>query len=139
MKIVVDKIPEEGLDLTEQIDPDKFSLDLEAQGASFTGSIDVKARVVKLGGEVLVDVALQVPCEYTCARCLAKLQDLFKKKFNVNYEAKPGGILEVDEDIRQEMILSYPMKVLCRPDCKGLCPNCGQNLNVAKCECRGGQ
>ena len=135
MKIFVDKIPEEGMELVEQIDPGKFSLDLETQGVSFTGSIDVRARIVKISGEVFVDVTLQAPCEYTCARCLTKLQDFFKKEFNVSYEAKPGDMLKVGEDIRQEMILGYPMKVLCRPDCKGLCLNCGQNLNISKCDC----
>ncbi|MBU1147145.1 MAG: DUF177 domain-containing protein, partial [Candidatus Omnitrophica bacterium] len=59
----------------------------------------------------------------------------FKKSFSVNYEVNPGDILEIDDDIRQEIILDSPMKVVCRPDCKGLCPNCGQNLNVGKCEC----
>ena len=135
MKISVDKIPETGLELVGQIDPGKISLDLDVQGVNFTKSIDVKAKVTKAQGEIFVDVTMEAPCEYTCARCLVKLQNISKKHFNVNYEVKPGDILELDEDIRQEMILGYPMKVLCRSDCKGLCPNCGQNLNIARCEC----
>jgi len=135
MKIHVDKIPEGGLVLTEQLDPCKMSVGLDAQGISFIKSIDAKAKVAKRGLEVFVDVTLEAPVEYTCARCLAKFQSVFKKEFDVSYEVKPGDIMEVDEDIRQEMILDYPMKVVCRPDCKGLCPRCGQNLNVAKCGC----
>ena len=135
MNIYVDKIPEGGLELTEQIDHGKVSSDLEMQGVNFIKPIYVKAKVTKRERVVFVDVTLEAPCENVCARCLAKIQNIFKKDFNVNYEAKPGDILKLDEDIRQEMILDYPMKVLCRPDCKGLCLNCGQNLNVAKCEC----
>jgi len=135
MKIYVDNILPEGLDLTEKLDPCKISSDLTKQGTAFFDPIDVKARVTKIGAEVFVDVSVESPVEYTCSRCLAKIKDTFKKSFSVNYEVNPGDILEIDDDIRQEIILDSPMKVVCRPDCKGLCPNCGQNLNVGKCEC----
>ncbi|MFC1624671.1 DUF177 domain-containing protein [Candidatus Omnitrophota bacterium] len=136
MKIHVDEVPAEGLELTEALDPHEMLLDLEMQGVSFTEAIDIKTKVTKIGVELFMDVAMESPVEYTCARCLTKFQDVFKKKFNVSHEIKPGDILDVDEDIRQEMILDYPMKVVCKADCKGLCPNCGQNLNVSMCECK---
>jgi uncharacterized protein len=135
MKIHIDRIPGEGMELTEQIDPRKISLDLETQGILLTAPVMVKAEFKKVNMEVFVDIDLETSLEYTCARCLAKFQGPFNKKFNIIYDVNPGDVLEIDDDIRQEMILDYPMKVLCRPDCKGLCPNCGQNLNVAKCEC----
>ncbi len=136
MKIYVDKIPEDGIEIVEQLDPDKMSLGVDVHGIIFTRPIIVKARITKTGAEVFADVSLESPVENTCARCLAKLQDIFRKRFNGNYEVGPNDILELDEDIRQEIILDYPVKVICRPDCKGLCPNCGQNLNIAKCECK---
>ncbi len=136
MKIHVADIPDEGLRLTEKIDFQEKSLDVNKDVGVFLESIDVTADVKKTGQNVFVNVVLEGPCEYTCSRCLSKFQGVIKKKFNVNYEVEPDGIVEVDEDIRQEIILTYPMKVLCKPDCKGLCPNCGQNLNVAKCECK---
>lgn len=135
MKIHVDKIPPEGLEFREKIELHKISLGLEMQGISFAQAVDVTAKIARTGTEVFVDVELEAPVEYVCNRCLAKFQDVFKKSFNVNYEAKPGEVLDIDEDIRQEMILDYPMKLLCKADCKGLCPNCGQNLNVDKCDC----
>ena len=138
MEIYVDKIPEEGLGLTEQLDPRQASLDLDAQGINFIKSIDVKAKVTKAKGEVFVDIDLEAPVEYTCARCLTKFQDVFKKEFSVSYEVKPGDILEVNEDIRQEIILDYPMKIICKSDCKGLCLDCGQNLNIGNCGCKRG-
>lgn len=136
MKVYVDKIPPEGLELAGQLDPQAVSLELNTHGIAFTSTIEVKAKVTKAGGEVFADIDLEAPVEYVCGRCLARFTGVFKKGFKVNHEAKPGDIIEIDEDIRQEMILDYPMKSLCRPDCKGLCPNCGQNLNIDKCECR---
>ncbi|MDD5195443.1 MAG: DUF177 domain-containing protein, partial [Candidatus Omnitrophica bacterium] len=44
--------------------------------------------------------------------------------------------LTVDNDIREEVLLNFPMKVLCKPDCKGLCPGCGANLNNEVCKCK---
>ena len=135
MKIYVDKIPDEGLELTEKIDPSGMFLDAETQQIFFTNPIDVKASIRKTGGELFVEIALQSIAEYICARCIAKFQDVFKKRFSIDYEVKEGDIVEIDEDIRQEIILAYPVNAVCREDCKGLCPNCGHDLNAAECGC----
>jgi uncharacterized protein len=44
-------------------------------------------------------------------------------------------ILDLSEVIRQELWLATPMDLLCRPDCAGLCPNCGGNRNLGECQC----
>lgn len=44
-------------------------------------------------------------------------------------------ILDLSEAVRQYAMLAMPMKPLCRPDCAGLCPNCGSNLNQGVCHC----
>jgi uncharacterized protein len=43
--------------------------------------------------------------------------------------------LDLDQDIREEIILEYPLNPLCKADCKGLCPRCGKNLNQELCNC----
>ena len=138
MKIYVDRIPEEGLEIIEQLDPYTVLSDFDSQSAVVIKPIDVKAKVIKVAKEVVIDVTLEAPVEYTCSRCLAKFQNSLKKKFSISYEVKQGDVLEVDEDIRQEIILDYPMKIVCKPDCKGLCVNCGQNLNITECDCSKG-
>jgi len=44
-------------------------------------------------------------------------------------------VLDLRELIRQQLLLALPMHPLCRPDCAGLCPQCGQDLNEGPCEC----
>lgn len=44
--------------------------------------------------------------------------------------------IDLYELIREELILFLPSKILCKPDCKGLCPKCGKNLNIEKCDCK---
>ena len=46
-----------------------------------------------------------------------------------------GYSLNIDSLIDNEITTSWPMKVLCRPDCKGLCPVCGKDLNTGACGC----
>ena len=46
------------------------------------------------------------------------------------------GQLDVDELVVSDILLSLPMKHLCLPDCKGLCPTCGRNLNEGPCGCK---
>ena len=46
-----------------------------------------------------------------------------------------GTSLDVDQLIFGEILVSWPMKVLCREDCKGICRRCGANLNLSECQC----
>lgn len=46
-----------------------------------------------------------------------------------------GGSLELEDVLREQVLLSLPAKTLCRQDCKGLCPRCGINLNTETCTC----
>jgi len=133
MKMQVDKIPQEGLELYEDIDAKALALDTE--NISFTQPIHAKASIAKSGNQVFIDIKLNGEVEYICAKCLAKFPSSFKKGFKISIDARPSDTIELDEDIRQEVILDYPMKTLCKIDCKGLCPNCGQNLNAGECEC----
>ncbi|MFQ5826320.1 MAG: DUF177 domain-containing protein [Dehalococcoidia bacterium] len=44
-------------------------------------------------------------------------------------------ILDLAETVRQQGVIAMPLKPLCRPDCAGLCPSCGQDLNQGPCSC----
>ena len=47
---------------------------------------------------------------------------------------KERDVVDITDDVRQEIMLAYPMIPVCRPDCKGLCSVCGQNLNAGPCQ-----
>lgn len=85
-----------------------------------------------------------IPLE--CVRCLVPVQQSVTSKFSELYhfppEKAPADGLVIPEDmnldfspvVREDMLLSVPIHVLCKPDCKGLCPTCGQNWNDGACE-----
>ena len=105
---------------------------------------------------LLVKGALNTEVGLTCSRCLSP----FHHSLNLNIEEEyipvvdvdsgaplplpedPGSfiidehhVIDLTEAIRQYTLLATPMKPLCRGDCAGLCPNCGQNLNQGPCHC----
>lgn len=82
-----------------------------------------------------------------CTRCLTEFQQPVSSRFSELYhhppETAPDDARVIPEDmnldfsdlVREDMLLSIPMQQLCRPDCKGLCPNCGKNWNEGPCDC----
>lgn len=108
-------------------------------------------RFTRSSTGVLVDVDAQAVVEMPCTRCLnpasqqlkLRFRDQFHSKIDVNTgvalprpdEEDPFFIDEVHkidlaEAIRQRALIEMPMRMLCRPDCQGLCPVCGVDLNV---------
>lgn len=94
---------------------------------------------------VLVQGTLSTRLHTDCARCLEPAIvpiDLQLDELYV-YPAEPGidfvvtddGNLDLAPLIREEAIVSTPQTTLCRPDCAGLCPECGANLNEGPCDC----
>ena len=72
----------------------------------------------------------------SCGRCLKEVKKDFNREIEFNYAVdKSDSILDLDSDIREEIILDYPIKPLCDTDCKGLCLKCGANLNEGGCNC----
>lgn len=55
---------------------------------------------------------------------------------DLNVIAYQGNAIELWPDIKEAMTLALPMKPLCSDDCRGICPSCGQDLNIGKCKCR---
>lgn len=114
-------------------------------------------RLMRTGGDVLVQGQLDAELILPCARCLApvrvplhvELEEVFSPTLDVitGQAIVPEEedqalwidehhILDLREVLRQNVLLAVPMRPLCRPDCRGLCPTCGQNLNEGPCSCQ---
>jgi uncharacterized protein len=46
-----------------------------------------------------------------------------------------GDGVELEDILREQVLLAVPIKTVCREECKGLCPQCGKNLNTGECQC----
>ncbi len=84
--------------------------------------------------EILVRGRVKALREVQCARCLTMTRQDFEEEFLETYSHKQE-IIDIMYVVRQTLALSEEIRFLCKPDCKGLCPLCGQNLNEAPCHC----
>jgi uncharacterized protein len=107
-------------------------------------------------GEIRVKGWLAVDIEGSCDRCLDIARLAVKRDFDLCYfpseqfaaggedaldeEASDiayydGDRLDLNEILREVVLLAVPMQIICSEDCKGICPNCGQNRNIQDCRC----
>lgn len=112
----------------------------------------VKITVTNLGGkkvkiELEGKAVLAIPCD-RCLREVAYEIELLSEReidFSLTEEERAAELdetdfingydLDVDAFVCEEILLGFPMKVLCQEDCKGICKVCGANLNEGECGC----
>ncbi|MEM4409879.1 MAG: DUF177 domain-containing protein, partial [Candidatus Caldarchaeum sp.] len=109
--------------------------------------------ITKETREILVVGTIAFNLHTICARCLVDVDIAISPKVHliltpkvqfkedldydseIDYGSYEGDEIEIDDYLREVVALGLPMKVLCREDCKGLCPLCGANLNLGECSC----
>lgn len=134
MKINLRQVPAEGLELSENLAPS--DLDIVSKEIVFNKPIEIKAFIERGINAVTVNARLNSEADVLCSRCLAACPTKIDKKFRFVYETDQGQeVIDLAQELREELILDFPVKSLCKPDCKGLCPKCGKNLNTEKCSC----
>lgn len=134
MKVEVSKINDTGLRLEEDIPAQDW--DMDSEDVKFTGNIHLDCTFRRITKEIIVDTRATTARLIICSRCLSQVTQTITQDFKLNYNtASLGNHLEIDKDIREEILLNFPMKVLCVEDCKGICKKCGANLNHEDCKC----
>jgi uncharacterized protein len=151
------------LEFTEEFPADTFELGPDVRQASKLVS-DGRAMLVeehdghrgKLD-DIRVVGSLKTDLEILCARCLEPVHYPIQREFDLLYRPAGSDIgedkevelddkdaaisyyegdgVELDDLLREQVLLEVPLKTLCKEDCKGLCPHCGTNLNTGHCEC----
>ncbi len=134
IKISVRDIPSHGLDIDQSIP--KEGIGLSSEEADIRSLLNVKARLEKVNNSIIADTRIKAEFGYMCARCLEELSSMEERSYKFDFEIDPGSeYIDLGEEIRQEIIMSNPARVLCSKDCKGICPECGTNLNIEQCKC----
>ena len=97
--------------------------------------VEVKLSFSLASKEILVQGKVQGKREIECARCLKRVSQPFNEEFLETYSNKLE-IIDIMFLVRQTLALTEEIRFLCKPDCRGICPMCGQDLNVASCNCK---
>ena len=134
MKVLVNEIPPDGLTVKGELDPRKLNLDTKQ--INFSSPVYVKCFLTKTRDDLFAKCSLTAEIKETCSRCLAEFDMKLQKELNLHYELKGELSIEFDDNLKDEIITDYPIKILCKQDCKGLCQECGKNLNEGPCGCK---
>lgn len=158
----VKDIPPEGLRVACVVGSE--DLQLEAQDPGIQDALALTAIICAEEADFLVDGELNGLLRYECVRCLEEFATPVTLAFRAVYKdpsprrskkQEPDAVpedsdrqatdcypvleqrIELQEMLREHLILSVPMQPLCGEGCHGLCQTCGQNFNVRRCGCEG--
>lgn len=116
-----------------------------------SGPDEVTVHISYDGAHLSVGGTCEGTVTYPCDRCLKDTPVPFEADISLDFPVSDGRLVQTADDpedfvedgriidlsavISEELLIGKPEKVLCRPDCKGICPVCGQNLNEGSCNC----
>ena len=116
----------------------------------------INGKVRLSGNQVFVNGHLDARVQVECDRCLKPVEVPVDADFTLDYISGSeyestetaelteeelsvavfdGDGLDVDEIVKEQILLAVPTRMLCREDCKGICPECGTDRNTGECKC----
>lgn len=145
-------LSKEGKSIEKEIEFQQESFEVSGQAYKIVKHEPVKLTISNQGNqELLISAKMDLAVAIPCSRCLKDVITEFCLDFSREVDMKlsqeeraeqmdennyiAGYELDVDALIADEMVLQWPMKVLCKEDCKGICTVCGNDLNKQECEC----
>ena len=135
------------LELDYTLSPEKID------GVSFDCDARVVGQITDTAGYMRLTLKAELKYHGECARCLAPVSGVFSLDFERTvttegtlseeqleehfdeYVILRGSELDVDEPLREELLLGFPSRLLCSEDCPGLCPRCGKPRREGDCGC----
>jgi uncharacterized protein len=159
LKIRVDDLKDKSIELLSEEPLMLYSTLLALQEAGecrFQAPLRIHLNVAREYDHIRVNGRVETSIHLDCSRCLGEYQVNIDSPFTIFYMRDEGmhqdedvelaeedlisATYEGDEidfttEITEQVILAIPFKPLCREDCKGLCSNCGAELNISNCSC----
>jgi uncharacterized protein len=163
LKILIDKAKKKQVDLEEEMPASHFPslIEVEKAGeASFIEPVRSRVSAVWEYDHVRATGSVQSAVRLSCSRCLAEYELPISSDFTIFYTESKGEELDeevelsdvelisatysgeeidMDPEIAEQVLLEVPYKPLCSESCRGLCPQCGADLNAGDCGCDRGQ
>jgi uncharacterized protein len=154
MRVEVDKVDAKGADFAHTYGADEIIL--EDEGLRLIEGPEVSGRMQRDGHKVRLRGRIRAKAQLDCDRCLATVDLPVDAEFDVGYVSASdfatdedvelqdedaslsvfeGTAIDIDELVREQLLLALPTRALCRDECAGLCAICGVNKNLKSCDC----
>ncbi len=122
---------------------------LPPDDVEFTAPIKVNGCVTDNAGYMALKASCSIDYASHCARCLDTVTGTFTLDFtrtvaikgtlqneeDDSYIIVNNGLIDIDRELVEDLLLEFPYTLLCDDDCKGICSKCGTNLNEKQCDC----
>lgn len=159
VKVRVDEIRDKVLDLSaveEVTDYPPLAALQESGECAFLGPLRLHLAVVREYDHIRAEGRVETRVRLVCSRCLAEYEAAVDSPFTIFYMRSAGvpqdeevelaeqdlisvtfegDEIDFTDEIAEQVLVEIPFKPLCKEECKGLCPNCGTDLNTAECGC----
>ena len=141
--------------------PEWWQCDMENdQVIGLSSPLRIRLKIYRAESKFVLEGILEGEIQLRCDRCLDSFLYNLKTDFSLLLTQPPsdkdqtelelededmsvdflnGNQIDLDAIVSEQVYLSLPMKTLCHEDCKGLCPECGCNLNTNRCDCSEGR
>lgn len=155
MRVEIENLNETGEAFAHTYAPGELSL--EDEYTSLTSETIVDGHARRKGDEVRLRGTIKAEVEAACDRCLRHVGMPVEVEFdtafipsesvagaaeNIELQEEDLGVsffegdsIDVDELVREQILLALPVRLLCGEECRGLCPHCGSDLNANACRC----
>ncbi len=139
------------IDYMLSISAEEMGNAVNLSGVTFPSPAKVTGYITDNAGYMRLVLSVALPYETACARCACDVKGEFEIDFERTVVPKgmvddaeekeeefvvvENGMLDIDEQLSEILLLDFPTRVLCKEDCKGLCQKCGKDLNEGECDC----
>lgn len=155
MRVELASLERQGGKFGHDYQPDE--LELNEERVTLVAPPRIAGRIQQSDSRVTVKGEVSAELQLECDRCLKSLSIPVASTFEVGYVTPDiyragqaaelldedlslsvfdGEVMDIDELVREQLLLVLPAQVLCREECKGLCPECGGDKNLADCKCQ---
>lgn len=131
-------------------------IDLDGEGISIKGDISLRGEAERHIAHTDVRGVIAFAADVECTRCLKPVPSSFIFDFDVSYvtpenfsgerekellesemavDVTESGRIDLNELVREQILLNLPEQTLCKDECKGICPRCGIDRNAEACKC----
>ena len=164
MRIRLDQLTERALYLEFEEPPEAFPVltEMVASGAcEFLAPLKAALRAQQIGDIVQIDGLISTRVRLDCSRCLQSYETPMASSFALTYSPNApspemggadqeeielsvedmgliyyqGEEINLQNEIQEQVVMAFPLKALCKSDCRGICPQCGADLNAGDCDC----
>ena len=163
MHFRIEQIKDEDLQLQFEEGSEKFPIlaEMADKGeCKFLAPIKTDLRAIRMGDMIEIEGQINTRVRLACGRCLKKFETPLNPHFALTYthltedlqadtaqeeielRAEEMGLIyfegetiDLQDGIQEQIVMAFPLRALCREDCKGLCAQCGHDLNDGVCNC----